>query len=82
MFSVLRFALSALLQALRDRQDLALENLALRHQLEVLTRNGSRPWLRPADRLPWSWLSRLWTSWRRHNVIVQPDTAVRWHRSA
>ena len=82
MFLVLRFALSALLHALRDRQDLVLENLALRHQLEVLTRNRSRPGLRPADRLLWAWLSRLWSSWRSHIVIVQPDTVVRWHRSA
>ena len=82
MLLVVRFALAALLQALRDRQELELENLALRHQLEVLTRNRSRPRLRPADRLLWSWLSRLWFGWRRHIVIVQPDTVVRWHRSA
>ena len=82
MLLVLRFAVSALLHALRDRQDLVLENLALRHQLEVLTRNRSRPGLRPADRRLWAWLSRLWSQWRRHIVIVQPDTVVRRHRSA
>ena len=81
MLLVLRFALSALLQALRDRQDLVLENLALRHQIEVLTRNRSRPRLRGGDRLLWSWLSRIWFGWRRPIVIVQPDTVVRWHRS-
>ena len=79
---VLRFGLSALLHALRDRQDLVLENLALRHELEVLTRNRSRPGLRAADRLLWAWLSRLWSRWRTHIVMVQPDTVVRWHRSA
>ena len=82
MFLVLRFAISTLPHILRDRQDLVLENLALRHQLEVLTRNRSRPGLRAADRLLWACLSRLRPQWRRHIVTFQPDTVVRWHRSA
>ena len=82
MLLAVRFALSALLHVLRDRQELVVENLALRHQLEVLTRNRSRPRLRAGGRLLWSWLSRLWFGWRSHIVIVQPDTVVRWHRSA
>ncbi len=59
-----------------------LENLALRHQLLVLSRSCRRPRLRPADRLFWSWLARHWTSWRSTLVLVQPDTVVRWHRTA
>lgn len=66
----------------RERRELVLENIALRHQLEVLTRMRRRPALKPADRLLWSWLSRVWPSWRSHVVFVQPDTVVRWHRSA
>ena len=27
-------------------------------------------------------LARTWPDWRQHLVIVQPDTVVRWHRSA
>ena len=77
MLLVLRFALSTLPHILRDRQDLVLENLALLHQLELLTRGQSRPRIRPADRLLWAWLYRLWSQWRRHIVIVQPDTVVR-----
>ena len=80
MLLVLRYAFAALRAVARERSELALENIALRHQLEVLAR--SRPRLRPADRLMWSWLSRAWTRWRRHLVIVQPDTVVRWHRTA
>ncbi len=74
---LLKCALTAVRQLLRPRRDLVLENLALRHQLEVLTRNSRRPMLQPADRLLWSWLSRLWPDWRRHIVIVRPDTVVR-----
>ena len=51
MLLVLRYALAALRALARERSELALENIALRHQLEVLSR--SRPRLRPADRLMW-----------------------------
>ena len=80
MLLVLRYALAALRALARERSELALENIALRHQLEVLSR--SRPRLRPADRLMWSWLSRAWPRWLCHLVIVQPATVVRWHRIA
>jgi hypothetical protein len=41
----------------RRRLDLALENVALHHQLEVLARSRRRAPLKPADRLLWSWLA-------------------------
>ena len=63
---------SALCNAMRIRRELVLENLALRHQLLVLSRSSRRPRLRPADRLFWSWLARHWTSWRSVLVLVQP----------
>ena len=51
---------------------IALENLALRHQLVVLQRAVARPRLTRWDRIFWVWLSRLWASWRSSLVIVQP----------
>ena len=42
MLLVLKCALTAFRQLLRPRGDLGLENLALRHQLEVLTRRAGR----------------------------------------
>jgi hypothetical protein len=47
---------------LRSHESLRLENMALRHQLAVYQHTVKRPKLRPADRLFWSWLSRLWWS--------------------
>ena len=82
MLLILRSVLMALTAAARERRALALQNIALRHQVDVLMRSRRRPDLRPADRLLWSWLSRTWPDWRRHVVIVQPDTVVRWHRTA
>ena len=58
----------------------ALENLALRQQLAVYKRLAPRPKLRPADRLFWAGLARVWTGWRQALVIVSPDTVLRWQR--
>ena len=55
---------------------LALENLALRQQLAVYQRTAPRPKLRPADRLFWAGLAKLWTGWRQALVIVSPDTVL------
>ncbi len=74
--------LATLRRALRARSDLLVENLALRQQLAVYTRQGRRPPLRSADRRFWSLLARSWSEWRPTLVLVQPDTVVRWHRTA
>ncbi len=59
---------------------IALENLALRHQLAVLQRSGRRPRLSRGDRIFWVWLARLWIEWRASLVIVHPATVLAWHR--
>src|SRR5512132_4723501 len=61
-------------------RQLALENLALRHQLTVYRRTVARPRLRRGDRLFWVVLSRLWRGWKQALVIVAPDTVLRWQR--
>ena len=73
---------NAVRSALRSKHDLMLENLALRQQLAVLTRQRARTRTKPADRLFWSWLSRYWPGWRSTPVMVQPETVIRWHRTA
>jgi hypothetical protein len=69
---------AALRSALSARRDLLLEYLALRHQMAILTRPDRR--FRPADRLLWLCLRRLWPRWRHALVLVQPATVVRWRR--
>jgi putative transposase len=59
---------------------LALENLALRHQLAVYRRTTTRPKLRTTDRLFWVGLARIWAGWRQSLLIVTPDTVLRWQR--
>jgi putative transposase len=58
----------------------AIENLALRHQLLVLQRSVARPRLSRWDRILWVWLSRVWVGWRSTLAIVQPATVLAWHR--
>jgi putative transposase len=77
---MLKLILRLLHSVFRTRQALILENAALRHQIEVLQRNSSRPTLRWRDRAFWDILSCLWPDWRMSLYIVQPDTVIRWHR--
>jgi len=41
----------------------ALEIIALRHQITVLQRTTPKPKLKPLDRRIWVWLSGCWTQW-------------------
>jgi len=72
--------ISTLRSMLRNRRELALENLALRQQLAILARAQPHRRLKKMDRLFWVWLSRMWKSWRESLIVVKPDTVVRWYR--
>src|ERR671937_1677585 len=76
--------LLALLRAtVCSRADLAAENLLLRQQLAVLTRpTRKRPRLRTRDKLFWVVVRALRHDWRRHLVLVRPESVIRWHRQA
>ena len=81
MLNFLVILLATLSSILRSRAVLALENLALRHQIGVLQRSArKRPKLILLDRLLWAWLSRVWSGWRSALAIVQPETVIAWHR--
>ncbi|MDQ3701113.1 MAG: integrase core domain-containing protein [Chloroflexota bacterium] len=56
------------------------ENLLLRQQLSVALRAHPHPRLRRRDRLVWVVARRLCADWRRHLVLVHPETVLRWHR--
>src|SRR5213596_667958 len=62
-----------------SHRQVALENLALRHQLAVY-KKMNRPKLLRSDRLFWVALSRGWAGWRQALVIVSPNTVLRWQR--
>lgn len=81
MIDVFCSLLRTLRSTVQTHRALALENLALRHQLTVLQRmtQGRIP-LTPADRLLWVWLACAWREWRQALILVKPETVMRWHR--
>src|SRR5262249_50009751 len=74
--------LTGLLRGVRTQHALVLGNPARRHQLPVLHRTAPRPRLRPADRVFWVLLARLWHGWAEVVAIVQPETVIRWQRTS
>jgi hypothetical protein len=81
MIPLLGHFLGWLIDAFRPRQDLILENLALRQQLMALHAKRPRPRLRSLDKLFWVALRKLWSGWKRSLILVTPETVVRWHRT-
>ena len=64
-----------------DRARLAMENLVLRHQINVLKRNVKRARLQDSDRAFWVLIRRFFKEWKDHLVLVKPETVIRWHRN-
>jgi len=63
-----------------DRNNIIIENLALRQQIVVQQRSNKHPKLQNQDRLFWSLLSQFWTEWKSTLLIIKPETVIRWHR--
>jgi hypothetical protein len=77
MIELFGLLLDALIDALRSRERLLLENLLLRQQLQVALRNRCVPRLRTRDKLFWLLVRRLQRDWRRHLLLVRPETEPR-----
>lgn len=80
MFVRLRHLLGWVLSVFRAREELLLENLALRQQLLALHAKRPRPRVSSLDKLFWVVLRRAWSGWRRSLILITPETVVRWHR--
>ena len=80
MLQLLSLLLRTIVAAIRPHRDVALENLVLRHHLQVALRANPNPRLRDRDRALWVLLHRLCPGWRQHLVMVKPGTVLRWHR--
>ena len=81
VLNLIRSLLFAALAFVRTRRQLAIEVLALRHQLGVLKRSVKRPRLSNVDRGLWVLLSRRWARWSDALIIVKPATVIKWHRA-
>jgi len=81
MREITLLALACITSIFKSRAALCAENLALRHQLCVFHRSVKRAKVKPADRLLWSILAKVWADWKDALIIVKPDTVIRWqHR--
>ena len=81
MFAIVSALLRYLLFWLRPKHQLALENLALRHQIAVLNRPAHKPRLQGKDRLFWVVLKVWWPNWRAALILFQPETVIGWQRA-
>ncbi len=80
MSQVSAFVTSFLMCTLRSRVSLQLEVAALHHQLSLFQGTNRRPLIRSSDRLLWSILARLWSSWRGALYFVKPRTVILWQQ--
>ena len=77
----LRHLLGWMLIAFRSREDLVLENLALRQQLLALHAQRPRRRLTNLHKLFWVALRTFWSGWRKPLILVTPRSVVNWHRA-
>ena len=80
MIVLLRHFVGWRIGAFQSREDLILENLALRQQLLTLPAKRPRRRLGSLDRVFWVWLRKLGSGWKKPLMLVTPETGVRWHR--
>ena len=81
MFAIIHL-LATIADLFKSRRRLEVENLFLRHQLNVaLRRAPQRVRLRAGDRALMVWMTRMWPNLLGLTRVVQPATILRWHRS-
>jgi hypothetical protein len=82
MFALLHLLKAFVASLFKSRRQLEVENLFLRHQLNIALRRAPRRLrLRDSDRILIVWMTRVWPSLLGLSRVVQADTILRWHRS-
>ena len=82
MLAILHLLGTFVANLFKSRRRLEVENLFLRHQLNIaLRRAPHRLRLRGSDRALMVWMTWLWPSLLGLSRVVQPDTILRWHRA-
>ena len=82
MLAILNLVAMFIADLFKSRLQLEIENVFLRHQLNIALRRAPRRLrLHGSDRALLVWMTRLWPSLLRSVRIVQPDTILRWHRA-
>ncbi len=79
MFPILHVLATVFADLFKPRSRLEVENLFLRHQLNVALRQTPRAGLRRSALL--IWMVRLWPNLLEVVRVVRPETVLRWHRA-
>ena len=77
----LRHLLGWMVSVFRSRENLIIENLALRQQLLALHAQRPRRRLTALHKLFWVVLRTCWSGWRKPLVLVTLRAVVNWHRA-
>jgi transposase InsO family protein len=82
MLAIVYLICKFLADLFKSRRQLEVENLFLRHQLNIVLRHKPHRFrLRGSDKALMVWMTRLWPSLLGLSHVVQPDTILRWHRA-
>ncbi len=82
MFPILHALAIFVSDLFKSRSRLEVENLFLRHKLNVaLRQTPTRFRMRDIDRLLLVWMIRLWPNLLGVVLVVKPETVLRWHRA-
>jgi len=82
MLDLIRLLAAVVTNRFKSPRRLEIENLYLRHQLNIaLRRTQHRVLLRGADRALLVWMTWLWPNLLNLSRVVKPDTILRWHRA-
>jgi transposase InsO family protein len=81
MIVSLRHLLGWIFSMVSSRENLILENLALRQQLLALHAKRPHRRLTARDKLFWVMLRKVWSGWRNPLILVTPRTVTGWHRA-
>jgi hypothetical protein len=82
MLAILHLLGTFVANLFKSRRRLEVENLFLRHQLNIALRRAPRRLrLLGSDRALLMWMAWVWPSVLGLSRVVQPDTILRWHRA-
>ena len=64
----------------KSKNDIIIENLALRQQLATYTARKKKPTIKERDLAFWIALKKSWFNWTKTLIIVKPETVIDWQR--
>jgi len=64
----------------KSKEDLIIENLALRQQLAIYQTKKTKPKITDTGRSFWIALKQSWSKWMDHLIIVRPETVIDWQK--